>query len=669
MVGLIATLLCATPGPCQATWPIECDTSEGWEAKPDWVPNPSESATVRASNGVITFAVSEPGRGMKWTLPVRRLSAELPGYLLVRARSSGIVASGGYVLHTFDDDEGGAVIRPGDFPSDGQWHDIAVDLFHAGMRGAIEGIAVEVQARDGKAELSFDSLGPVAVPPPGATIVPGGARDDRAVTITFDEPLEFRPRYDWLGNPADEGDHLIEQADGHVKMTVTTPGRGMKWSTQLAEPIDLTGMAYVTIRYRAKGIATWGDYFVYAGSATGGAPPQTANLVRGTDIRADGRWHAETLRVEDLFPVKELAFQLQAGTPDAVAETSSLAFSTRRPLMNVADAFSYSEGWGESATASRSFTPVDLAGVVDTSGSDVARSFGLNDWLPAGRITAEGVPFELVEDRMALVPPGGGRVLEIPIGASARELILLMAARLPSEDLSGMLGGRPLRSFSQPERLRIGVERVDGSTDWMFPARVYDGAYQFSAGFDAYSLPELGDAPIANLHVRSAMTEATIGVLAVTANHAGPLTQPRPVAYLPPLAEPKHVKQTPPRLTVDGNSLTLGNAHLEARFDVGDGISLANLQHKNLAGGELRLAPGPIFSISVDDVTVRSTDVTVGEPTRNPSRAEASIAVPFDAQPAGLPFTGTLRVALGSGPDLAMSLDLRHVGDDTIRPG
>jgi hypothetical protein len=706
---LLMSLVWAAWAGAQALWPIECDSVEGWTRQPGWVGDPTEKAEATAEAGVLTFSVSEPGRGMKWTLPVERLDTTYPGYLLVRCRAENIRTGSPYVLWGVSSSGDGTIIKAGDFPVDGQWHDIAVDLFAQGFRGRLYALAVEVQAGEQvPARLSFDYLRIVTEAPEGAIALPANAPAPFEWREEFDGGLHFEAHESWLANPAPKGQYDLRQADGLLTMTVNQPNRGMKWSAQLDQPIDASNAAYLTIRYRAEGATQWGDYFVWAGSETGGQPQEAATLIGGTQVRSDGRWHTEVLTVEKLFPIKEIAVQLQAGdglrvTGDgngtataARAEIDYIALSTRLPRLPIGEMVAFAAGRQDLRAPEARFACVPLTGC-NASGKEVAHTLGAADWFTDRQITVCGIPFELAtgEQTLAATPRNSTEPYPIPVGRRADDLCLFIAARLPSEDWSGGLGSRALKSFRQPERFRIAVDYEDGATDWHFPARASDGVYEVSAGVDAYVLPGLREVPIRQIRLRSAMTDSTIAVAAVTAYRGEPLVQPEAVSVLPPAAPRRAVRETaaelaveqgrgdgsPPATTAGGTPalpgdvnttarrVVLSNAYLRAEFSVGKGVRLESIQNRCLRAGKMTLAPGPIFLLTVGETEVDSTQVAVGEVREERGERGVAVTVPVDAREKGIPLAGELTLRLGTGPELEMRLDLKHVGDEVIRPG
>jgi len=667
---VLPVCLCASPGSAQVVLPLSGATASAWLPQPAWIPNPAERPSVSAEDGALVFTVTEPHRGMKWCLDTKPISAELPGYLIVRCRGENLVTAGPYVLWGFDQGAGGALINASDLPADGQWHEVAVDLYAAGRRGFVNRLAVEVQAGDQvPARLAIESIRAASEAPEGVIVLPAQPAQPREWREEFDGQLTFSPHKTWLANPADDGQHALEQSGGQLVVTATAPGKGMKWSAQYDTPPDLTGMSYCTIRYRATGVPAFGDYVAWVGSDTGGQPQKSLTLFSGGQVRSDGRWHTDTVGVKDLFPVKEIAVQVQADSPQAKIELDYVALSDVRPLLPFEEISDCTRGWTDLRLAEGQVTCLDLAPAANHRGAALARLFGLQGWLPRPKATVSGIPFQLTEgpQDVAAIPLGSTEPYAIPIGRKASELFLLMAIRLPSEDYSGMLGARPLGVVTDPERFCIAVDYEDGLTDWQSPARAIDGAHAVEAGVEAYALSGLRDVAIKQIRLRSAMPNAVIAVAGITANTGEPVTAREAITALPPFVPTRDIEERAPEMARRGSRLLLRNAYVGAELDFSEGVGLARLDNSCLKTGAMTVAPGPLFVLRAGEAQVDSRQVKIGTVTRE--RAEAvRLTVPVDARPAGIPLEGTLTVELGRGPELEMSLDLTHVGNAVLKP-
>ena len=101
----IALLLIAASVYAQPRLPLEFETDPGWVPKPTFQPNPAASPSIAVQDGAVTLRVAEPGKGMKFELPLRAFDSGSAAYLLLRYRAEGL--AGGYALWAYDGSPGG----------------------------------------------------------------------------------------------------------------------------------------------------------------------------------------------------------------------------------------------------------------------------------------------------------------------------------------------------------------------------------------------------------------------------------------------------------------------------------------------------------------------------------------------------------------------------------
>ena len=120
------------------------------EAQPTWLGNPASSMAARVEGSSLHLAVRDPGRGMKWTIPLRawpNLAAYR--YLTVRYRARGIVGSADYFIWLGRSENGRQLeaqpMALGELMDDNAWH-VAVVQVHVEFAPTL--IAFQVQARN-----------------------------------------------------------------------------------------------------------------------------------------------------------------------------------------------------------------------------------------------------------------------------------------------------------------------------------------------------------------------------------------------------------------------------------------------------------------------------------------------------------------------------------------
>jgi len=663
MLGLLASPLFA-----MAKLPIEFNTVEGWEPLPHWVPNRARKPRASAQDGVAHFSVLEPGKGMKWRLHVAPVPASHMGYIVVRYRAQNIDRSAGYFLWGFDASEGGHTIVPVDaVVADGRWHMLAVDVWGAGVEGAVRGLALEVQAgKLGTASVWLDYIRFADRVPAGAKVIAKAQRKVVTWQEDFDSLEGWSARPKWIRTADPSASLTVDH--GAVRMSVPTDGRGMKWSKRFAKPVDLTGMRFVAIRYRAEHIEPHADYFVWLGSEVGGMPSKAAHLIRQADVEDDGQWHVFIATLKEPVKVAEMAIQVRAAAPNARAWIDYVRFSNRAPLIAVGDLVAYALGFEKSRLKADHAAMVDLSAAANASIRPRLRALGLSDWFPGGKLTVDGIPFVLPSAKHDVVatPPGEMKPISIPIGQRARELYLLMASVLPPKDYTGISRGRPFHKFDQPERFIVRVVYRDGVTDEQFPVHVRKGRHQVVRGVGVYCLPNLRDVPVAHVALECAMPGASMMVAAVTANNGEAVTpEPRLLALPQPIAQ-RAIARHKPRLQIRPGGFDIDTSTLRAQFDTTKGVTLAALRNKCLVPRQqqlVKLASGSFFELGVGDTVLTSDQLGVSHVRMDANR----IVLDVDARPR-VPLAGTLRIGASDAGELVMGLDVRNVSDKVVLP-
>ncbi|MCD6350563.1 MAG: hypothetical protein J7M26_00480, partial [Armatimonadetes bacterium] len=259
-------------------------SSWSWEPLPTWLANPARSARVEFRDGLWRFEISEPGCGMKWRKDRGEPLLIEPGFFVViEYRASQVAPATDYAFWVESGGRGINLLPLNKLQSDGRWHVIAFDADALGLGGLPATFAVQVQAGPRvPARLEVRRIEVVLSPPAGATVLPKTESAAKPWRWDCDSAEGFRARVDWLGNPSDRA--TLSAREGVVRLAVPEAGLGMKWSWRLPTPVDLTGLHYATLRYRARGLADHGDYFVFFGSEAGGMPARNEMPVRIRDL-------------------------------------------------------------------------------------------------------------------------------------------------------------------------------------------------------------------------------------------------------------------------------------------------------------------------------------------------------------------------------------------------
>ncbi|NPV46966.1 MAG: hypothetical protein HPY69_08400 [Armatimonadetes bacterium] len=654
----------------QAILPLEFDTDPGWQPEPSFLSNPAAGAKVVVDDGVCSFRVDESGKGMKFLLSVEPVGVTEARYLLLRYRARDL-APLGYALWVFDGSQAGRqVLAPADLQGDGQWHLLALDMESAGLLGEVRRLVVEVQCAGPPAELSLDYLRLADEAPSGATLVPADSGREQELLLRGADwgPLQAEP--DWLGEDATQ--YGVTGESGLLHLWAEGAGVGMKFSAPLPQPVDLSALRYAAIRYRAEGIAPWGDYLLWLGSEkAGGLPQQYAIPLRLHQLRADGDWHVAVTAVPERFVATHAALQVCSAAERGDIWIDTIRFTSRRPLLDIREVLSVAEGWQQSKLSPGSFTAVDLSTRTNGAVEGQLGAFGLKSWLPGGQVVVRGVPFSVPEGgRVVATPRGEPGEAAIAVSGRAQEALVLLAAKLPAMDYCRMGDGIPMEAANTPERLVFAVDYADGLTDEMFPVCLSSGLYEVAKGVEVYSLPALRPVPIRRLRLVNHMDSARLLIAGVTLNRGRPLAQVPAVHGLPPQPPPvaAPLPRKPPTIRRLDDGYTVETTFLSLNLRTRGGISLRALSTELVTGAKLQLQPGPLFEVGLGKVLLTSEQVTVGQPTVSREDEAAVLTVPVDASAQGVPVRGDLVLTARDDGAVGMDLHLTYVGGQPGTP-
>jgi len=494
------------------------ETAGQWSEQVSWQANPSEACSVSAQDGALDFSVPEPNRGMKWTYRFEAADVFVYRWLVIRYRMVGYAPGAPDYLVWCNADTGGDglnLLPPGAPQWDEAAHVVAWDLQKRGAGDSISTIAVQCRAgAQGGAHLIVESIELADAPPAGAEgdVVP--VTEEKTVEPDVLKPESWMAHKDWLGNPAD--DYAVTATDAGLRFEVRQPGQGMKWSTDLAEPIN--DMLYLSVRYRAENLEprTW-DYFVYLAAGGGGQARDEQYCLHLSDLSADGDWHVATAPVT-VRAIKSLAVQVQAQSGAGYAEIDWLRLSNLKPEMSLKDVLAYEPA--------EDLQSREMALTVEgplSPAADAQAAVGVTTWFEAPVVSVRDVRFRLVGQGQQVAATPFKETGEIRIGGvpGATEVYLLLGARFArSEEPS--YGGGQLREVTYPHRFVAAVTYEDGTVDEFIPAVVpQQGAaarFAVKAGLDAYAIGALAGKPIRSIALRDGMRNGQFLLAGATAN-------------------------------------------------------------------------------------------------------------------------------------------------------
>lgn len=660
--------LCATGVAAPVRLPVDFDGPDPlWIPKPTFQSTPAQNPRLSVADGAVTLAVDEPGRSMKFELQVHPFDPEVSPYLVFRYRAENL--AGGYAIWVFDGSQGGReLLNTSQLTRDGQWHTAAIDLWAAGAESPVRSLLTDVRCAQQPASISFDRIWLSGSPPPEAQLFPEEVPPEAVVQIEAESLVDLTAQPTWLQNPTASIETRHEERS--VILRAREPGRGMKWSCALPQPVDLGQYKYMAVRYRARDIYPLGDYCVWLGSAPGGQPPENAMPLRLPDLVADGFWHVAVSLVPQTFTAVSVALQVQSARGEGEIEFDWFRFSQRRPLVAAVDKLGFEPGWGASRLAEGTFDTLDLAALGNASMRDHLRAQGLSSWLEPGPLTVDGIPFQVAagaRDCLHATTQDQGWAY-LPLSGKASEVYLLIAARLPVERLhTGTV--RQLQSIRTVERFVCELSYADGVTDEIFPVAVRGARYELQQDIGAYALTQLRDAPLAGLRLRNYMSTADLVVAAVTLNRGAALTPAPAVLGLPDPAPVTPVPAAAAGITPDQGGFVIDDGLLRLDLQTEGGIRLRSLHSRCPGGDRLSIVPGPLFELGDGQKLVTSEQVSVGSPGALAGQpAGTSLVLPLDARPAGVPISGELVISVGEGPGTRMWLNLTNAADGPLTP-
>lgn len=506
-----------------------------WEPMPTWLGNPASAGmhSVHLEKGILRFTVNERARGMKWRamMPSDMLiELSLTPFLVVEYRARGImVQREDYTIWLSSGREGKSVLPLRNVVADGRWHLIAIDCQQFGIVGCATEIAIQVQAADARATLEFRRLEFASTPPERATVIPPPSKAP-PWSLEFDDAIGWHARPKWLGNPTVRP--KLSVRNGIMRLEVPEAGRGMKWSLQFKERLDLSKYRYLIVRYRARGLHPHTDYFIYFGSGVGGLPPQFAIPIRVRDLDDDGEWHVDVVRITESFRTAEIALQVQADEPNAFVEIDYIRLVAARPKISLRDMLPYERGW---VKPSRRFEPLKLPHG-NTHARDLLPMVG--DWFDAHRITVHGIPFEIaVDDSLLSTSIAKCESIAIPINGIASEAYIILVALLPAMDVHhAMRNAIPMREVKLVERFVVAWEYTDGVVDEVFPLRIPARKYSIVRGIGVYALPIARKVPLRKLVIYDRMRIGAFAIVAVTLNRGARRYPLDADLHVPPMA-------------------------------------------------------------------------------------------------------------------------------------
>lgn len=642
---VVLTLAGAAP----AAEEIDGRSAPRWQACPGWAPGrDAPQYAVREAEGWLEFTVSGRDKVMTWLCAVRPAEAPYdPRYLVVRYRAFDLNRAAGdyFLLARGDGRDRHFLMGCGDLAVDGKEHVRVFDLLRGPDAVPADELVLRMGAAGDKAGRLLIKAQFAYEPPPGVEVPREPPPEVRHVRLEC-EKLTWSPCPDWTPQPPEK--HSLDKTDAGVRFRMSGRGRSMRWSVKPAEAVDLAAMPHVTLRYRARGHFGPYGYVLNVGGADSGGKWWDEQVVRPDHVEADGQWHVLRRQATRKGLASALTVGIDSLGPEAEIEVDFIEFSSAPVPVDVQDVLPY-EVRGESWPGGKEgLTAVPLAVGATPPGVFFWPRLGLGGWLKSSHVTVGGVPFDVPSGPDAAPTTGtvGEDVLTVDLPGQAREVLLLLAAAFPAEEMFGLDYTNPaaLRRLSEPERMTVDLTYADGTCDAFIPIHAATGQYGVGHDIGVYAVRPAAGKKAVRLTLRDRMRNASFGLLGVTVNEGEPrVPEPAiPLVWYPPVKKP-------------------APAPAAFSFAAEKGLSWQRIESAML-GNAVDLAGAPVFTLKVGGRDIPSTQWTVGAVEKDDQYFKA--AVTYDE--GGLALRGTFEARKTKPHEVLLTLDLANAGDRPV---
>lgn len=443
--------------------------------------------------------------------------------------------------------------------------------------------------------------------------------------------LNWTAQPGWLSSPA--ASESVSKTERGVLFRVEQPGKGMKWSAPLPQPVDLSKTPWVLVRYRAIDALPPVDYILWLGVE------REQFVIKPNGITADGAWHTIIARTEPCT-ARDIAVQLQSGSPGAEMEISQIEFHAEQPKLTAEEVFA-----GGEQRPGR-FQPIGISGICTTSPDQIIESMSLSNWLEPGEAVVAGIPFRIRDGDKSIATTGEAkrRNFHIPLSSARAAEIFVLAA-------VSSISGNQVSEVSEPHQFSAQVSYQGGSPTECVPARVSYG-FGLSQGIAVYAVATDSTRSVRELVIRKNVPDAVLDIIGITlgldtsiAKHARPveLTTPKPYIQAKPATADGLLK-----VSSEKGSVTVSSGATSIHLALQPFVSA---EFKSSQSGII--STGSLWRIKLSDTELTSADF-MGHITQS-SNKEVSIAI-SDSRSLGM--SGTLVISPDNSAGLRMSLKL-----------
>ncbi|MBC7327571.1 hypothetical protein H5T87_05605 [bacterium] len=622
--------------------------ASSWEAMPNWLGNPAKNYGIGIlEDGTIDFFVREAGKGMKWKKDLY-LNISSYRWLIIEYRCLNYNPSASdYILWLNDGYPDGIRFPPDDFfKTDGQWHRIILDLYDYCRGQYIYQIALQTQAKEAEAHLLIRKFVFSEKPPEE-----GMMKLEETKTISIDiRPELWKAQESWLGNPATQ--HRVSLREGTV-FSVGQPGKGMKWSLNLAEP--LKEFAWISVRYRAKNLNPMNDYFLYIANAPGGKAPEEEYAILLSSLIDDGEWHTHIARIKKVKEINTIALQLQAGSKPAEIEVARISFSSTKPILPLEEILTYKRIKSMSPTLFPLPLPKGEGNI-----EELHERLSFTGWFQGDLIEINGVSFYLPKGNYPILRQRGKIRIPLHLKKDCKELYLLLFADLPKWE-EPSFGGGEMSKIKQVERLRARLIYEDGDWDEQFPLRFANRKYEVVRGIDVYAIAMRKKAK--EVQIINGMDNATFCLIALSASSKPGLASLALIPKSPPTPRTKSsLPPTPTSLEIKDDALSVDIREGSILIDIDQGIRLKSLKNRWLFK-DMKVEESPLFLVSIGEEKISSEDFRIIEKVKFTDH----ILVRAVYKKGKLALESTLKVWRNKEGEIGLSISFKNIGEEKLK--
>ncbi|MEK7397492.1 MAG: hypothetical protein AAB116_11205, partial [Candidatus Poribacteria bacterium] len=331
------------------------------------------------------------------------------------------------------------------------------------------------------------------------------------IALDISDAKQWIAHTDWLGNPA-EG-YNVSQEENVMAFSVRDAGQGMKWSRHFREPIDLTKPYYIVVDYRAVGVSSYGDYFLYIDSSANNTTKELYVIMPG-DLEGDGRWRKAVAQMPNTR-LNWMAIQVQAKSSDAKIQIKSISLTSEKPSFSISDVL---ELGNENVISDNSLEMIDLSKYYNANSDEKLSKMGLDtQWFKSERITADGIPFKIAISSPNLISTklDSMETISIPINKKVGEIYLLLGAYYEGNE-EPSIGNGKLTRVTHVERFIVEIEYSDGIKDFVFPFRVGTNLHTIEYTMGVYCIVPTRHSEIKEIKIHDEMRQGEFYLAGLT---------------------------------------------------------------------------------------------------------------------------------------------------------